>query len=265
MAEPRYLHVTSSTLFVPWGMLYTHPVPDEKLRGDGSNWRKEGFWGFNHIIQQTPERADLETRIRPVNDEVPLSINFDTRIADALGLPAIDQHFDFISKRAGRTCCVRRTTKIQIQEAFTTTRDQLERILYFYCHGRGSTDGRCVNLRETQLIMTDESISAYDLQDWGGDTKLPTAPLLFINACQGGQMTTMFYKTLANEMLRQGAVGLVGAQIDIPALFATVYARCIFRKFLSRRVLPVRLGPLLRYANQLFWKKGNNPLGLQPS
>jgi hypothetical protein len=95
-----------------------------------------------------------------------------------------------------------------------------------------------------------------------GDTELPTSPLIFINACQGGQMTTLFYRSLSAVLLKQGAVGLVGAQIDIPALFAAVYARYVFKRFLVRRKAPVRLGQVLLDANQTFWDDFKNPLGL---
>jgi hypothetical protein len=259
MSEPRHLHVISKALFLPWGMLYTHPIAGELLKPDGSNWKKEGFWGYQHIIQHSPEKCELNTRICSIEGKVPLSINYDERISTKLDLPDINHHFDFIAKLSGHE--VRRTKKIELEEGFTKGRSELERIVYFYCHGQGSTNDSEISLGETKLILTDGAVSAFDFKLWAKNKKLPTNPLLFINACQGGQMTTMFYKSLAAELLEQGAVGLVGAQVDIPAVFATVYARCIFRSFLSRKE-PARLGPLLRRANQIFWDKYHNPLGL---
>src|SRR5437660_1182165 len=35
--QPGYVAITSSDVFLPWGMLYTHPIAGEKLAPDGSN------------------------------------------------------------------------------------------------------------------------------------------------------------------------------------------------------------------------------------
>lgn len=259
---PQYIAITSNDVFLPWGMLYTHPVADEDLKPDGTNWRKEGFWGYQHVVQQTPERVKLENRIRP--DEagmVPLSINFDERISHTMKLPAIDSHLTFISGLGGKEC-IRRTKKTELQFGFTDRRPHLERILYFYCHGYGSSNDGSLSLEDTRLVMTDDSVSAKDFKLWSDDKPLPTSPLMFINACQGGQMNTMFYKSFAHELLSEGAVGLVGGQIDLPAVFATEYASRVFGTFFSRETSPVRLGPLLQAINRELWDTHNNPLGL---
>jgi hypothetical protein len=260
ISKCEYIAITSSDFFLPWGMLYTHPVAGEDLELDGSNWKKEGFWGYRYIIQQSPERIDLETRISPTAGEVPFSINFDTRLSQTLELPVIDQHLESI-RGFGEKSCTKRTTKTELQKDFTAGRSNLERIIYFYCHGRGSRDASGVNLDETYLRMTDDTVSAFDFQLWAEEKKLPTSPLIFINACQGGQMTTMFYKTLAAELLGQGAVGLVGAHIDLPAVFAIEYAQRVFTKLFARGQDRVRLGPLLREVNRSLWDDHRNPLG----
>ena len=56
-----------------------------------------------------------------------------------------------------------------------------------------------------------------------GSRDLEWNPLVLLNACQGGQMTTLFYKTLAATLLERKAVGLVGPQIDMPAVFAAEF------------------------------------------
>jgi hypothetical protein len=262
----RYLAVTSDELFLPWGMIYTHPIDKGKLKEGGSNFEKEGFWGYQHIIQHNTRRFKFQFAIPPDDGAVALSINFDEKISSDRALPAADRrliasHLQFISE-LGRKPCIKRTKKIQLQQDFTTNRNRLERIIYFYCHGRGSTDADNFNLAETQLTLTDDAVSSYDFQTWSNSAELPSNPLVFINACQGGQMTTLFYKSLARELLEEGAAGLVGAQIDIPAVFAAVYGRKVFKQFFARKKAPVRLGPLLKEINQYFWDKHNNPLGL---
>ena len=76
-------------------------------------------------------------------------------------------------------------------------------------------------------------------------------------------MTTMFYESFAVELLNEGVVGLMGAQIDVPAVFAAQYAKEIFEKFFARtNTQKQRLGPLVKKVNQKLWDENNNPLGL---
>ena len=255
----RCVAITSDDLFQPWGMLYTHPVVDEELADDGSNWVKNGFWGYQHIVQQTSKNYKYENGIRPDGDgSIRASINFDDRLSAALNLPVINEHIDFLRELGAK---IERTKKSELELGFKQNRCNLERILYFYCHGHGSGNGTSIGL--PTLEMTDDVVSAYDFERWANGTKLPTSPLVFINACQGGQMTTMFYKSFAVELLHEGVVGLVGTQIDVPAVFAVQYAKEIFEKFFDRPTTKKqRLGPLVRKVNQKLWDQNNNPLGL---
>lgn len=255
----RCIAITSNKLFQPWGMLYTQPGQNAKLRADGSNAVEDGFWGYRHIVQQTTEKYRLENAIRPdATGAVPASINFDDRLSVAMKLPAINEHIQFLRSLGAN---ITRTKKSELELVFKQNRRDLERIVYFYCHGHGSGGGASTTL--PYLEMTDDSVSAYDFERWADGEKLPTSPLLFINACEGGQMTTMFYQSFAVELLTEGAVGLVGAQIDVPAVFAVEYAKEIFEKFFDRTsTQKERLGPLVKKINRKLWKENNNPLGL---
>ena len=255
----RCVAITSDKLFQPWGMLYTHPVQGEKLADDGSNWVKNGFWGYRHIVQQTPRKYKHENRIQLDTDGgIPASVNFDDRLSTALNLPIIDQHIEFLR---GLGAKIKRTKKSELELVFKKNRCNLERILYFYCHGHGSGSGGSVS--PPYLEMADDPVSASDFELWANGAKLPISPLVFINACQGGQMTTMFYKSFAVELLKEGAVGLIGAQIDVPAVFAAQYAKEIFEKFFDRTsTQKERFGPLLKKVNRKLWDTNNNPLGL---
>ena len=251
--------ITSNKLFQPWGMLYTHPAEGAKLNDNGSNAVKEGFWGYRHIVQQTSEKYKLENAIRPdAAGAVPASINFDDRLSVAMKLPVIEEHIEFLRRLGAK---ITRTKKSELELVFKQKRCDLERIVYFYCHGHGS--GSDASMSPPYLEMTDDSVSAFDFQIWANGEKLPTSPLVFINACEGGQMTTMFYQSFAVELLEEGAVGLIGAQIDVPAVFAVEYAKEVFEKFFDRMNTPKeRLGPLLKKVNNKLWDTNHNPLGL---
>jgi hypothetical protein len=254
--------ITSSDVFLPWGMLYTHPVPDERLKPDGSNFRKEGFWGYQHLVHQTPAKvvAGATGRLDP---SVPglLSVNFDDRLASDPELPFIAGHITSISELVAAPR-IRRTKKAELASDFTINRARLERILYFYCHGLSTGDDAAKPL-DPRLILTDGDIKATDFEYWSdGDKPLPTSPLIFINACQGGQMQTLFYQSFAVTLLKQGATGLIGAQIDVPAVFAAEYGERVFNAFFKKGKKPVLMGPLLGKVNRAMWDDHKNPVGL---
>jgi hypothetical protein len=258
-SDSRYLVITSNSLFQPWGMLYTHPDQLGRLKQDGSNAVKEGFWGYRHLVQQTPKRFRHGNALRADGSgTVPTSVNFDERLAVAFQLPVIDEHIEFLC-RLGAT---RRTKKSELAAVFEKqNRSKLESIVYFYCHGHGADNGTGTNL--PYLELTDGSVSSFDFQRWADGEELPTSPLIFINACQGGQMTTVFYESFAVELLKEGAAGLIGAQIDVPIVFAVEYAKEIFERFFERsNNQKVRLGPIMREVNKKLFDCNRNPLGL---
>jgi hypothetical protein len=258
--QDRCIAITSDDFFLPWGMLYTHPVKGEKLDTKGSNWDKNGFWGYRHVVYQATTKYKLEDGIQPDSTGlVRSSVNFDERLSVALKLPEIDGHIKFVQSLGAK---ISRTRKHQLAIDFSENRADLERIIYFYCHGRGSDGGTSTQPPTLQLTDDIDTISAYDFKRWAKGELLPTAPLVFVNACQGGQMTTMFYKSFAVELLRQGALGLIGAQIDVPARFAIEYANEVFRTFFAGDSDGPRLGLVVRDINRKFWDQHHNPLGM---
>ena len=78
----------------------------------------------------------------------------------------------------------------------------------------------------------------------------------------------MFYDTLARRFLEKKAIALLGAQVDLPARFATEYAKRFIEEFLkrpSKEIMssqPLRLGDLVRTLTRRFLDGHRNPLGL---
>jgi hypothetical protein len=258
------LTITSDDFFVPWGMLYVHPDPVEPLAVDGSNYSREGFWGMRHIIEHNPLAVLEDVRLRAGSGGViPASLNLDERIDVDLRVRCIASQRAFF-QTLDRIKLTERCKKAQLLRDLAN-KNFPDRILYFFCHGTGSRDaeGR-PNLEQTHLVLSDDPISAsdiaYALRDQVGG--LASHPVVFINACQGGQMETVFYRAIAAEFLRQNAVGVIGAQIDLPAVFADQYARQFFKALLSPGRKRRRVGPLMRLLTRRFWIKNNNPLGI---
>lgn len=265
-AKPLVLTITSDSFFVPWGMLYVHPDPNTELDGNGANFNWEGFWGFRYIVEHDTEYVALETELRmDTTRKLKLSVNVDDKIDSDLKVPCVKPLIAFFQRHLLLDTVVRKT-KVHLGQDFSASNFS-DRIIFFLCHGRGSRSNGGISLEPAAIRLTDAvEIKDSDLRFWlgkSGKDALSPNPFVFINACQGGQMTTLLYPTtLAAEFLKQKAVGLVGSQIDIPALFAREYAERFFDKLLNTTHGPVRVGPLMRDLAREFISKHHNPLGL---
>jgi hypothetical protein len=250
-------------------MIYTHPVAGAKLKADGSNFEWEGFWGYRHIIEHNPEwfgRYNILER-----DEEHLlraSMNMDEGIDHEYNITSVARQRQFFAQLVDDKVLQyqERCSKEQLQKAFEAD-DFSDRIIYFYCHGNSAGLNEDPALKVAHIKLTDrQPIDDSDIALWlRAQPELKTHPLIFINACKGGQMTTMFFKTFAVEFLKQRARGLIGAQIDIPAEFAAEYAQRLFSELLKSPQPPeekIRLGPLMSQLTRDFIDTYRNPLGL---
>jgi len=255
--------ITSNDFFIPWGLLYTHPDESDDLAVDGSNFRWEGFWGYRHIIEHNPEYSTLPWDLKPSADgRLVTSFNIDDRIDAQLNVACIQPQRTFFQSLLGWGI-IERTKKSEFIGAIASD-DFADQIVYFCCHGVGSGDPGRVSAALAQLTLSDDDpITATDIDYHMSGHEFHSHPIVFINACQNGQMTTLFYQTVAKMLLKKGASGLIGAQIDMPAVFAAEFAQRFFSGFFSRRGKNrILIGPLLRSTTRELLQEHKNPLGL---
>lgn len=253
------MRMASDDFFIPWPMIYTHVGPEDDLDLDGDNFKPEGFWGYQHVIEEEIEYQPFDVAVHPDgNNKIPISINIDSRIKDI----NINDHYEFFEELRVLTC-TRRETYDQLKRALTS-KTFSDQIVYFLCHGRGAGEEANPNLGSAGVALSDDTpLRDIDLEKWLVGSYLPTEPVVFINACQGGQLSTIFYDSLAKKFLEKRAKGLIGSQIDIPAVFADEYARRFFKKFVTHDDSgPVRIGKIMQGLTREFLAESQNPLGL---
>jgi CHAT domain len=244
-------------------MIYTHPVPGEKLGPDGRNFRPEGFWGIRHILEHKTERVKTPVMLRADGSgKIPTGVGYGERLDATL----IEGHRRFF--RGLDTSRYAELLSLEELRRTLQSTDFENQFLYFFCHGLGEGDMDSPTLGEAGIALADgQLITAYCLDQWFEDG-IPSRPLVFINACQGGHLTTLFYETLALRLLQKDALALLGSQVDLPALFAAEFAQRLMGEFLAspspdqaRRGSP-RLGDLVRNLTRQFLFDHRNPLGL---
>jgi hypothetical protein len=243
-AGPTILAFQSASLFAPRWMLYTPPEPSLDLYAENVRWSAElwqGFWGYQHLIEHRLDRADISTRIVR-QGKVHVGLNVDPDIDEELRTQFVASMKSFFESHSATPNPKIRERKIELGRAIRS-QDFQDQIIYFGCHGKvGGPAGEYTG--GAQLALRDQiPIRTSDFRSWLGERHFSSNPFVFINACQGGQMSSRFYTAFGPPLLAKGANCLLGPQIDVPAVFATEYACRLFGQFLRPET---RLGDVVR-------------------
>ncbi|KRE89088.1 hypothetical protein ASG87_05965 [Frateuria sp. Soil773] len=253
------LQVLARDFPVPWSLLYLTDAWDE----NAVQWK--GFLGAKLIVEQIPLCNDSnrrDTRIPGIPDGLAVSLNFNSDIDVQFGggLVAVQQaYWHTVTESSPRIRSVARTSKADLINSLKdeTLSDQ---IIYFYCHAESLGLGAGGGPGQSRLIMSGpEQVTLDDLNlDAPAQQKLRGAPLVFINACESGELSPLFYNGFVPYFLSKGARGVIGTECKVPALFASEWARRFFDKFL--RGSPI--GETVHDLRNEFFDEGGNPLGL---
>ena len=219
--------VTSDCFYAPWTLMY--------LRNDFRKPCAEGFWGYQHVIEHDSAKEVLEPR--PFEPSLAVALHFDI---------AIDKEFEKYSANATvqrllgsyETVALReRHTK----EAFTSALESgsAEQVLYFCCHARAEGDLR-LKFDDPRIELTDvrsqqeieqklerEYIEPNDIDLYlDNDLRwLQGRPVVFINACEGAKMNSIFYPGFAGKFLNHRASAVLGPHVETPVVFARDFAQ----------------------------------------
>jgi hypothetical protein len=135
-----------------------------------------------------------------------------------------------------------------------------DQLMYLYCHAEtngpqdpGGISGSCF------VFTDDERITLAELDAEAADQPaLPGNPLVFINACESGELRPEFYDGFIPYFMSKGARGVIGTECQTPAIFATEWALRFFPRFLGGEPL----GELFLGLRREFLERHGNPLGL---
>jgi hypothetical protein len=251
----------SDELFVPWNLLYT-PPDEEDAQGRllGDSWSFAGFWGHRHLIEHNFSRIrSFDSRIQVSGGPVGVGLNVDERVdAEYPSTPFVG------TLRGVFDDCVRETavtTRVSKRELANALRGGAYRdhISCFGCHGQVTPDDGRIGLPHLEL-GDGERIYGSELASWlSREEPMPMRPLVFVGACQGGQLSSAFYPAAGHHLLRNGARCLLGPQVDLPRAFAREYAARLFHALLDEGA---RLGDTVRSLARYFTDETGNPLGL---
>jgi hypothetical protein len=254
------ISVVAEHFTFPWALLYDRPF-------DENNVDPEGFWGFRHVVAYLPEfsTATLVNFDPHIHVDGALALGFvcNTTIDDDLQrngfAPAVAPQTTFLQSLAGVQVSTYTTTKDLY--ALLNNPDLAAHLLYFYCHAESVLPSEAGGVDASRVILSDGPATLEDLNIYAGADGAPLkhAPLVFLNACQSAELSPYLYDGLVPYLIAKGARGVLGTEVDTPALFAAEFAQAFLRRFVAGNQ---PLGELLLDLRREYLTQKNNVMGL---
>ena len=253
------LQVVAHEFPVPWGMIYVGSDSEDATL----EWSL--FLGMRHVIEVIPLQTDAlvdDTVIVSDQPNLSVSVNVNAGIDAQMKTNVVARQVKFWDDGAltagDRLGLAQRSTRKQVLDALRRrTNDQL---MYFYCHAVTNGPADPGGIKGSYMVLTnDEHLSVDDLaREAPMQDPLPGNPLVFINACESGELRPEFYDGFIPYFMAKGARGVVGTECKTPAIFATEWALQFFPRFLNGEPL----GELFLDLRRSFNREYRNPLGL---
>jgi hypothetical protein len=253
------IQIASNKFRFPWGALYL--ADEDGYDPDKVEW--ENFLGFKHIIEQVPFQYKALVTDSRILSRPALNISLNLNQAVDIDFPQFHsvawqetywQKVEALAAQQARPLAMtRRYTKSEFNAALRNKATQ-DQILYFFGHAATSFG----NLEsDSELVLTDGGITLSDLSL--STAELPNAPLVFLNACHGAELSPIYYGGFMEYFVAKGARGMIGTECEVPIVFATEWARRFFNRFLTGRQT---LGEIFLDLRREFYQEDHNPLGL---
>ncbi|MFF1608803.1 CHAT domain-containing protein [Amycolatopsis sp. NPDC058278] len=108
-------------------------------------------------------------------------------------------------------------------------------LVYFFCHAELDEDPLGIHPVTAALGLTSpHKVSLRDLLTrWTPDQELDLAPLIVLNACATAVPPDQVYAAFTPWLMAKGARGVIGTEVEIPAVFAAAWATEFFQDLLD--------------------------------
>lgn len=255
--EQLHIGIIPERFVFPWALLYDRDPLDL------NNVDPEGFWGFKHIVEYLPEFSSPTTiNFNPeivVSDKLGIGFVFNTTIDTQLSRPIVKTQRDFLQALPGVT--VSEHPNVQDLYDLLNNADAPTQLLYFYCHAVSNIPGEKGGVDSSRVILSDGPVPLDELNIYAPTNRPPLkqAPLVFLNACQSAELSPYLYDGLVPYLITRGARGVLGTEVDTPALFAAEFAQEFLKRFVAGGQT---LGELLLDMRRSYLTQKNNVMGL---
>ncbi|HMO56072.1 MAG TPA: CHAT domain-containing protein [Roseiflexaceae bacterium] len=260
------IKIVADRFIFPWTFMY-----DDDFDPDDESYtvNPDGFWGFKHIVQYMPEfsgkeLANFTYAINAGGDRLPMVAVFDPSIDQQFGATVIaDQR-----KALGALDTVTLNEVATRKDVFALMRNpNAPPFIYFYCHAESMLPGERtmpnvpVGTGASYFTVGDGKVTLEDLRDRIDDDMPPfkSAPLIFLNACQGAELVPGQYDGLLPFLMTRGARGASGTEVNTPVYFAAEFAHEFITEFTRGEAT---LGEVMLRMRRKYRDEKHNIMGL---
>lgn len=231
------LTIATNEVFLPWEILYPRPWSAGFTAAQKAQYPIDpaAFWGVRFAIETVQQQGSgsISALKKAQLEHAPkVSINLNPRISiDRLAAAnqplAVQQAWANRLKADGQLD--------SIQDQCTVMRNVLQdatseaTLIYVYCHGAAANPFGGGD----ELLLLDEDCKLTP-NDLAGDTQFPSAPIVFLNACQSGAHSPLAFSTFLKEFRRRGALGMIAASFPIPIVFGAHFGAEVVDCYLRR-------------------------------
>lgn len=258
--KPMWIRITSPYFFAPWSLIYSDdPRNPNRIR-------PEGFWGFQHLIEHSPDGAGHIGYELQAAEPMLIGLQLDEKIDHELNVRCLAAVLDLLDTYDHSTLRkAKRVRKEELKQAFSSGAPS-DHILYFCCHAQQEGDFTQPRLDQGYMTLTDRPrdqmqnrITPAEIRRWMDLEVFQHCPLVFLNACGGGQFNSTLYQGFAQAFLGLQACSVIGPQTEVPAVFAGEFARRFFELFFCGGN---SVGEILQKLRRDFLVRHKNPLGI---
>ncbi|MFH8249946.1 CHAT domain-containing protein [Microbacterium sp. B2969] len=244
------LQVVSRGFPVPWALMYL----TDRFADDGLDWRN--FIGMRHVVEQVPMR---EISALPATATIASTPDLSVRVLFNDGIDAQMPSHPVAAQRAyweARDVALGEGTMVDDLVGTALAAGAVDKVLYLYCHAVASS----TDPDDSYLVLSDdERVSLGRLAVYAPiEDQLTSHPLVFVNACESGELSPGFYDGFVPYFLAKGARGVIGTESKVPARFASEWGMAFFDRLFSGEPL----GEAVLGLRRDFLEKHGNPLGL---
>jgi hypothetical protein len=248
------VQIVAERFFFPWSFLYDGDDPD--------NPDAKQFWGFKHIIEYMPEFS-VPTPVSfvptiEVGDTLDIAFVCNNGIDTQFGQPIVQGQRDAFNALPG----VSVKDYANVQDFVNLMKDpSAPPLIYFYCHAVSKFPEEEGGVEASKIALTDNKIALFELKTKVRSSLPPlsNAPLVFLNACESAELSPYLYDGLMPFMIGRGVRGMIGTEVETPALFAAEFAKEFIKRF---AVGGQPLGDLLLDMRREYLEQKNNVMGL---
>lgn len=252
------LQILARDFPVPWAMLYLAP----EWKDDAIDF--ERFIGMKLVVEQIPLRNDKfgrDTRIPADPGGLSVSLNLNTDLDAQMHADIVASQEAYWNEAVAACPAIRLSRRTQTAELIDAlnSADTDDQIVYFFCHaesiglkGGGPGSSSLTLSGNSSVDLASLTVRAPARQ------KLRGSPLVFINACESGKLSPLFYNGFVPYFMSKGARGVIGTECQVPGRFAEAWAKDFFDDFLAGKPL----GETVRWLRRNFYLRHGNPLGL---